>query len=76
MAGNDEFVVCISRGSVPAQYSVRATAGEGGAGGEAHSSFGSDLPRLTDLAAQLARRPLEMPRRALDLAQRHRHGPL
>lgn len=70
MADSDEFVVCISPGSVPAQYSVRATAGEGGEGGEAYSSFGSDLPRLSDLAAQLAGRPLQMPQRALDLAKK------
>jgi CHAT domain-containing protein len=67
MPGNDEFVVCISPGS--AQYSVRATAGEGGDGGEAFSSFGSDLPRLSELAAQLAGRPRQTPQRALELAQ-------
>jgi CHAT domain-containing protein len=70
MADSDEFVVCISPGSAQAQYSVRATAGQGGEGGEAYSSFGAELPRLSDLAAQLAGRPLQMPQRSLDLAQK------
>ena len=51
MGDNDEFVVCISPGSASAAYSVQATSRKGA---EAYSSFGSDLPRLSDLAAQLA----------------------
>jgi hypothetical protein len=67
MAGSDEFVVCISPGSDPAQFLVQARAGK--EGGEAHSSFGPDLPRLSELASRLAGRPHQIPPRALDLAR-------
>jgi CHAT domain-containing protein len=66
MGDNDEFVVRISPGSASAPYSVQATSRKGA---EAYSSFGFDLPRLSELAAQLAGRPLQMPKRALNLAQ-------
>jgi CHAT domain-containing protein len=66
MGDNDEFVVRISPGSTSAPYSVQATSRKGA---EAYSSFGFDLPRLSELAAQLAGRPLQMPKRAQNLAQ-------
>jgi hypothetical protein len=65
MTDNDRFVVRIGPGSAPGQYTVQAE----GATGEGHGVFGAELPRLAELATQLAYRPREVPQAALDLAK-------